>query len=156
MGVFLDSGVLFGAFNESDEYHAAALGIYILAFSGKWGAVYTSDYVLDETVTLLKVKAAPQAALKFLKSARASEMLAVIKIDDAIFERSCGIFEKYHDRAGLSFTDATTLAVLEIIEIEHLASFDGRSFDGIVKSRLGENFWAHLNEKERKKILRRS
>ncbi len=154
MSVFLDSGVLFGAFNKNDEYHEAALGICLTAFSGKWGAVYTSDYVLDETVTLLKVSVSSQLALRFLNRARESRALAMVNIDEALFDRTCGFFERYYDRPGMSFTDAATLAVLQAIEIDHLASFDGRSFDGIVKNRIEENFWVNLSDEDKRRILR--
>jgi hypothetical protein len=155
MGVFLDTGVLFSAFNEKDEYHLDALGIYLSAFSRKWGAVYTSEYILDEVITLLKVKTTPQNALKFLKSALVSKILTVIRIDERIFEESCKIFEKYHEKIGLSFTDATTIAIIEMLEIEYIASFDSRSFDGILKNRVGEGFWKGLGKGEREEILNR-
>ena len=152
MGIFIDTGIFFSAFNQEDRYHLDALGIYFSAFSGKFGAVYTSDYIIDETVTLLKVKTTPELALKFMKSAVASDML-IIRVDNDLFEESCQIFEKYSERAGLSFTDATTIAILHLLQIEVLASLDGRSFDGIIKNRIGEGFWNSLSEKEREEIL---
>jgi hypothetical protein len=154
MAVFLDTGIFFGAFNEDDKYHLDALGIYISAFSGKFGAVYTSDYVIDEAATLLKVKATPIVALKFLKSAVESDML-IIRMDDKLFKDACRTFEEYIERPGLSFTDATTIAILRFLQIPKLASFDGRSFDGIA-SRIGEGYWKSLGRTERRKILSRA
>ncbi|WP_456474630.1 type II toxin-antitoxin system VapC family toxin [Candidatus Pyrohabitans sp.] len=154
MTIFIDTGIFFSAFNEDDMYHLDALGIYISAFSGRFGAVYTSDYIIDETATLLKIKARPEIALKFLKSALSSSML-IVRIDERIFKESCRIFEKYFEKAGVSFTDATTIATLRLLEIENIASFDGRGFDGIVKNRIGEGFWKTLGEDKRREILKK-
>jgi hypothetical protein len=40
-----------------------------------------------------------------------------------------------------------------MLEIDYIASFDSRSFDGILKDRIGENFWKELNKEEREEIL---
>jgi len=120
--------------------HEDARGIYLSAFHGKWGMVYTSDYVIDETCTLLKVKADPGLSLQFLKAIRESTGISIVIIDEKIFYKSCEIYETYYKKRGLSFTDATCISVMKELGIEFLASFDGRSFDGIVSERIGDSF----------------
>ena len=52
----------------------------------------------------------------------------------------------------MSFTDATCISVMKEQGIVFLASFDGRSFDGIVNERIGEVMWSSLSEEEKKEI----
>jgi len=137
MTIFLDTGIFFGAFNVEDVNHSSAQKIYLSVFDGNYGAVFTSDYIIDETITLLKVKASPEVALKFLNSALESAM-SIIVVDEKIFKESTRVFERYYSKRGISFTDATTVAVLQLLEIDWLASFDARSFEGVVDRRLGE------------------
>jgi hypothetical protein len=152
MSIFLDTCLFFGTYNINDALHKDAIAIYVSAFSGRWGMIYTSDYIIDETSTLLKVKASPSLSLQFLKAVIESKGISIITIDGEIFERSCKIFEKYHEKPGLSFTDAATISVMKSLELDALASFDERSFEGIIDQRVGKDFWSSLSEGERKQI----
>lgn len=152
MTIFLDTGIFFSTYNLDDVLNRDGAAIYVSAFSGKWGAVYTSDYIIDETCTLLKIRAGSEFSVKFLKTLRESVRISILRVDERIFEKTCEIFEKYHEKAGLSFTDASTIALLREADIEFLASFDSRSFEGIVEWRIGENFWSSLTEEEKERI----
>ncbi len=151
MSILLDTGLFFGAYNTQDALHGDALAIYVKAFEGEWGGVYTSDYIIDETCTLLKAKADPVLAQEFLKAIRESKGISVIGVYNEIFEESCKAFERYHEKPGLNFTDATTIALMEGLGIEHLGSFD-HSFNGIAGERIGEGYSSTLNNEERERM----
>ncbi|MDP2768167.1 MAG: hypothetical protein Q8O41_12100 [Candidatus Methanoperedens sp.] len=51
-------------------------------------------------------------------------------VDKEVLNKGWNIFVKYADKK-LSFTDCTTIGLMNSREIEYLASFD-RGFDGIV------------------------
>jgi predicted nucleic acid-binding protein len=93
----------------------------------KNGMVYTSDYVLDETITLLFKR------LSF-ESAKGS----LVKIDEAIkegyllvewitperFEKAKEMRWKYQDKPKISFTDLTSMVVMEDLGIRDIITGD--------------------------------
>jgi len=57
-------------------------------------------------------------------------------------------------RKGLSYTDATTVALIKNQEIEFLLSYDLRSFENLVENVIGPNYWNIIPVEERKQILK--
>ena len=100
MGIFLDTGIFFGAYSLKGRMHEDAKGIYLSALRGKWGMIYTSDYVIDEICTLLKVKTEPSLLLRFLKAIRDSRGISIVIIDEKIFDKSCEIYETHYKKRG--------------------------------------------------------
>ncbi len=149
MSVFMDTGIFFGAYNESDALHEDALAIYVAAFDGRWGGVYTSDYVVDETCTLLKLHADPALAVRFLKAIKDSRGISIVSVEGELFEAGCGVFEEYLDKKALTFTDAATIAIMRALDIDVLASFDN-AFDGIAPKRIGEGYASSAKKIESK------
>lgn len=128
MSVFLDTGVLFAFLNKRDERHDEAIDVVRHAAGGEWGVPYVSDFVADELLTLARVRArgpaVEKAAFEILPLPDpALPGLRMLVVDRAVFTAAVGLFTRHRAR-GLSFTDATTLALIEEIGIRRLASFD--------------------------------
>lgn len=94
---------------------------------GKYGTKFISDYIFDETITLLK---------KYLGNKKATEKgsdilnsTELLKIDSTAFNHSWELSKKFDQ---LSFTDCTNIALMKHFNIDYLATFDS-GFDGIVK-----------------------
>lgn len=102
--------------------------------SGSYGQPFTSDYVYDETVTLTLGRTDHEAAKRVSNRIRGRgefpNVTELLFIDRTVFDHAANIFEQYDDQ-GLSFTDATTIALVEHHDIDHVLSFDD-DFDGIV------------------------
>lgn len=102
--------------------------------SGSYGQPLTSDYVYDETVTLTLGRTDHEAAKRVSNRIRGRgefpNVTELLFIDRTVFDHAANIFEQYDDQ-GLSFTDATTIALVEHHDIDHVLSFDD-DFDGIV------------------------
>lgn len=136
MTILLDTDVLISFINRREGKHAQAAELMRQILEGRWGAPAITDYVLDEALTLLKVRGAPpEAADRLLKLAfeatapGRTSPLPLVRVTDAAFARAIPLFRR-HFRRGLSFTDCTILAVMAERGIEPLASFD-RGFDGL-------------------------
>ena len=56
MSVFIDTGAFLAYRNKEDRYHEIACKLFTEALKGKYGQMYTSDYVYDETLTLALVR----------------------------------------------------------------------------------------------------
>ena len=52
ISVFMDTGAFVGARNSGDNRHKLSVEAIGKVLNGAFGAVYTSDYVIDEAVTL--------------------------------------------------------------------------------------------------------
>jgi predicted nucleic acid-binding protein len=107
----------------------------------EYGRPLTSDYVFDEVVTTAlvrtgRVDAAVKAGKIVLRSPEDSipAVANLVRVGERAFADAWETFKKARYR-GLSFTDHTTLAVMNERRIDMLVSFD-RGFDGKVK-RLG-------------------
>jgi len=106
-----------------------------VVLDGEFGQLLTSDYVYDETVTLALSRFEDPAKARAVGNrilGRAGFPAAVdlLFVGRETFEAGVETVERFDDQ-GLSFTDATTISLLESQDIDHVLSFDD-DFDGIV------------------------
>jgi predicted nucleic acid-binding protein len=134
MSVLVDSGVFVALHNTRDENHETAKKLITMIASGEMGTAYTSDYVFDEAVTVtLKRTGKADVALRvgrMILGERPVPFLVVLRVAEDVFKSSWVLFQKYSER-GLSFTDCTSIALIEMREMHSIVSFDS-GFDGIV------------------------
>jgi predicted nucleic acid-binding protein len=142
MSIFIDAGVFIAYANNKDKHHARAFGLIDDIMENKYGAVFTSELVFDEAVTFMLYKTGDvrnAARIRDLiagnKEKNIPQFINMLFIDSEVLDEGWKIFVKYADKK-LSFTDCSTIELMNSRDIEYLASFDG-GFDGIV-SRLPE------------------
>lgn len=127
MSVLLDSSFLVAYCNSREQEHKRAVELAKELESNLFGERIISDYIFDETITILKKyignKQATEDGAKLLNSAR------FVKIDSVIFTFSWELSKRFDE---LSFTDCTNIILMKHYNIDHLATFDS-GFDGIVK-----------------------
>ena len=133
MSVLLDTNVLVGAKVPGDPLHAPSVLALERAMKGQWGRPAVSDYIVDEAVTLARARtrshqAADDLAAFLLGEPPHEPVFEVIPVDRAAFTLARALFRRYDDRF-LSFTDCTTLALAQHLDLRVL-SFD-RGFDGL-------------------------
>lgn len=132
--LFLDTGVLVAAVYERDRHHERALEVLAGIAAGQWSAVYTSDLVVAEALNF--------ATARFPSAAWVRAMLDLVHGGEGVpafvtdvLRVHAGRFAEARRRhlerfdAGLSFTDWSTLVLLDELGIGALATFD-RGFDG--------------------------
>ena len=141
MSVFIDAGIFIAYVNEKDKLHAEASGLIDDITENKYGAAFTSNAVFDEAVTFLLYKTGDvrnAARVRDLiignKEKDIPQFMNLLFVDKEVLNKGWNIFVKYANKK-LSFTDCTTIELMNSRDIEYLTSFDG-GFDGIV-SRLG-------------------
>ena len=131
MGVFIDTGIFVAARNSRDINHKKAKSLLRKALLGEWGEVFTSSYIFDEAVTLALVRTKrPEIAVDIGNFILSSTTIRMLFVDKETFRLAWKIFRNYADRR-LSFTDATSIALMRLHKIGYIMSFD-RHFDGIV------------------------
>lgn len=127
MSLFLDTGVVVAAHNVRDANHARALEILGEVRKGTHGTAYSSDFVLDEAVTLALVRTrSRETALdvgRFFLPDRANEAFVVLlHVDEATVRRAWDSFQRRE--TPLSFTDWTIVEMARSLRIDRVASFD--------------------------------
>ena len=121
--IFIDTSWFYAVEVEEDINHQKAMESKKRLARGEYGTPYTTNYILDETITLLRFKASFNAALKFKKKIEKSKILRVIWIDETVIKDANEIFRKHSD-LKLSFTDCTSFAVMKRLGINSALSFD--------------------------------
>ncbi len=142
MSVFIDTGIFIGYVNKDDRHHVAASGLVEEIMDNKYGAAFTSNAIFDEAVTFALYKTGDaKRAIEIRDFIFGNEkeygqpFMNLLFVDKEVLNKGWNIFVKYANKK-LSFTDCTTIELMNSKNIEYLASFDG-GFDGIV-SRIGE------------------
>jgi hypothetical protein len=101
------------------------------ALKGDFGRIFTSDYVIEEAVTTALVRTKRHdLAMDLGTYIIASPRITKIWVDEDSFENAWKKFSVLKDKP-LSFTDCTSIAIMEMKGIKQIMSFDG-GFDGLV------------------------
>jgi predicted nucleic acid-binding protein len=123
--IFLDTSALVAYYNRDDSLHDAATGVMNEFLSGKIPVTkfFVSDYVFDETVTVIEcVLRKHDLALEVGEALRASPRTMILRVDEPIFEASWKLFRNTSDA---SFTDCTSFVLIKSLGIQAAFTFDG-------------------------------
>jgi uncharacterized protein len=118
---FYDTWALVALANRRDPAHGVAAGLDEALEKQRFAAV-TTDYVLDEAVTLLHSVAGSRVSVPFLdimETRALGKELLVATVGDARRARAADVFRRIApEERRLSFTDATSFAVMKELGIE--------------------------------------
>lgn len=120
--IFLDTSFFKALIDERDEFHLSAKEIW----AGFWKSdcdLFTSNYVLDEALTLIRIRCGLEKAVRLkegLLAGLGKFKIMRISLDDE--RNSWSWFLK--DWSGLSFTDCTSFVLMQRLGISRVATFD--------------------------------
>ena len=120
--IFLDTGAFLARYLRNDQCHQKALkGWKLLRKRGH--RCFTSNFVLDETFTLLARKANSAFAVDRARSLLSSRALTVLRptLEDEL--EAVEAFSKYAD-PKVSFTDCISFVLMKRNRIQKAFSFD--------------------------------
>lgn len=117
--IFVDTGVWYSLLVAKEPFHLRT----IEWFDSVSESLVTSDYVVDETLTLLLKRNEQPKALKFGKSVIEEQSAILSYVSENQFNRSWILFQKF-SVMGLSFTDCTSHIVARDLGVKTVASFD--------------------------------
>jgi predicted nucleic acid-binding protein len=117
--IFVDTGAWFAAFVPNDPDHPAA---------DAWLAtnvepLVTTDYVIDELLTLLKIRGEYQRALRLGASLFAGAIARLVWVMPDDVQEAWTIFQRYQDK-GWSFTDCVSRVIMQRLAIQTAFAFD--------------------------------
>jgi len=96
-------------------------------FRQRKGIAYTSDYILDKTITLLFRRLPFSVAVGFLNDidrAVKEKYLRLERITPERFDKAKEFRIKFHDKPRISFTDLTSMMVMVELEITEVLTED--------------------------------
>ena len=116
---FVDTGAWAAFFAPADPMHDVAQDW----FERNGDRLITSDYVLDEVVTLLKTRFSTQSAILAGQSLLDERLATIIYLLPDDIGHAWKIFRTHTDK-GWSFTDCTSFALMQRLHISTAFAFD--------------------------------
>jgi len=117
--VFIDTSAWFAAVVPGDANHAAAAGW----FAQNRCPLATTDYVVDETLTLLRMRGENQRAITLGTRLFAGQLATVHYLTSEQIRAAWQIFHQFRDK-NWSFTDCTSKVVIEALGCTRCMAFD--------------------------------
>ena len=122
MKIFVDTSAWCALADVADKQHTKAVDI-LGEINRQNNSLLTTDYIFDETLTLLRFKLGHSMAVKFGEYLLASKVCQILEVDRKLRQRTWDIFVKYSDKK-FSFTDCASFAVMDELNIKCAFSFD--------------------------------
>ncbi|MBP7892765.1 MAG: type II toxin-antitoxin system VapC family toxin [Firmicutes bacterium] len=123
---FIDTWGWIALGRRKDPRHAEAAEYY-RALSRTSERIYTSDYVLDEAITLIFRRESFVEAARFVNSIIASASSGYIIVEQISPERFTAAWNlrlRLKDKARISFTDLTSMIVMRERGVKHVLTDD--------------------------------
>ncbi|MHC5727590.1 MAG: type II toxin-antitoxin system VapC family toxin [Nostoc sp.] len=124
--LFIDTWGWLTLHDKSERYHQEAREAYQRTIAQN-GQIYTTDYVLDETITFFfRRLPAPLAnqSMKVLLSAFSAENFYLIRITEERFCLTEVLCSKFIDKPLISFTDLTSVVIMQEFGITTILTED--------------------------------
>lgn len=107
---FIDTSGFFALLSAQDRDHRAAAALMKQAAQAGTRLV-TSDYVLSETATLLKVRGGVHLCEHLLTAVARSDKLVVVHVTPELFDQTAALFLHRQDQA-FSFADCSSFCIM--------------------------------------------
>jgi predicted nucleic acid-binding protein len=117
--IFVDTGAWYALAVPSDPDHDQAKA----CIEASAAPLVTSDFVIDELLTLFVVRGRKSAGVQWLHDVLHQGAVRIVRVTEEDFAAALRIYEQFADKAW-SFTDCTTYAVMKRLGVETAFSFD--------------------------------
>ncbi len=120
--IFLDTNVIVSYAIETDTSHIKADKIMSEISSGKYGNLFISNFIFDESVTVIFVRSKNlTTAIKAGENLKIST--TILEVDKSVFEDAWKTF-KNQKNTKFSFKDCTIIELMKKNGINNIATFD--------------------------------
>ncbi len=117
--IFIDTGAWFARYVSEDVDHAAAM----TWFANPSDRLLTTDYVVDELLTLLKTRGYSNIAYAVGVKLLTGTACQLEYVQPSDIKSAWNVFSTYRDK-GWSFTDCVSRVVMERLGISTACAFD--------------------------------
>lgn len=123
---FIDTSAFVALVDRKDRNHLAAKRT-LKSLAQKRTPLVTSTYVVDEVITLLRMRLGHGIAVRAGDALLASRMCRLLEVDAGTRDSAWHIFVRYADQT-FSFTDCTSFALMRALESNEAFTFDRADF----------------------------
>ncbi|HOC01590.1 MAG TPA: PIN domain-containing protein [Verrucomicrobiota bacterium] len=120
--LFVDTAGWVACADEADPAHDRAMAARDAWFQAG-GVLITTDYVADETLTLMRMRLGLNAAEAWWQQVDASQRLEWEHISLARADKARALFFRYRDK-DFSFTDCTSFVVMRELKLREVLTTD--------------------------------
>jgi predicted nucleic acid-binding protein len=123
--IFVDTSAWKAFYDEEDDQHDEARS-FMKAVGAKEVPVrtlVTSDYIMDETLTLIRFAHSHSRAVEFANAVSSSRAIRVVFVGEEIFNNALELFTKRADKPW-SLTDCVSFALMKRLELTTAFAFD--------------------------------
>jgi len=124
--LFIDTWGWLALADSSEEVHTD-VAEYFRESTASGRTIYTTDFILDETITLLYLRLDAESARVMMDRLLGWHDVGVIKIilvNEALFQRTVSLRRRYQDKPDISFTDLTSMVVMQELSITDVLTGD--------------------------------
>lgn len=124
--VFFDTWGWLAIAHRDDRRHAEAVTFY-REFITAGGVPVTSDYILAETISLLRARTTPKGTESFIEGILAARSRDMVRLEHIGTERwldAWKLSRKFADKPDISFTDFTSFIVMKELRIGEALTAD--------------------------------
>ncbi len=121
MRVFTDTGAFAALQDDCDRHHPAAAGF--MRSPPPSCRFYTSNFIVDETITLLRNRVGHESAAAFADAMLQTSRFEIVSVDSAVERSAVEVFRRFKDKK-LSFTDCVTISLVKSLRLDGVFGFD--------------------------------
>jgi uncharacterized protein len=122
MKLFVDTSAWLALNSKNDQRHGEALSRSTAIKRQKIDLI-TSDYIVDESITVIRYRVSHRAAVIFGEALVNSTLVTVVDVADEDRFNAWVLFKKYGDK-DLSFTDCTSFILMKKLGLKKAFAFD--------------------------------
>ncbi len=120
--IFIDTGAFLARYLTTDQYHTKAITLWDKIRENQ-ESCFTSNFVLDETFTLLGRRAGYPFSAERAENIYASNLLKILRPQKQEEIKAISFFRKFADQS-VSFTDCISITLMKKQRIRKVFSFD--------------------------------
>lgn len=120
--IFVDTGAFIARYDHADQHHLDAMAIWNKLAKGST-RLLTSNFVLDETFTLIARRAGYAFAATTARAIYDSAAFTILRPDDEDERQALDWFTRFADQR-VSFTDCVSFALMRRNRLKAAFAFD--------------------------------
>lgn len=121
--IFVDTSAWYALLAKNDVHHEEAETFLREIAQGRFGAPVTTDYVLDEAFTLLRMRQGIEPVRRLVDLLRRSPTVRRVRIGETVFEASVDLMLSHPDKTW-SLTDCTSFVTMRETGIARAFTLD--------------------------------
>lgn len=120
--VLVDTAGFLALWDRGDQHHGRAIKLQSKLVSARCRFL-TTDYVMDETATLLRMRHSHAAAVDFLDTMERTKLVRIEWTNSPRFANAAAIFRRHRDKEW-SFTDCTSFSLMKELKLRDAFTTD--------------------------------